>query len=662
MVHKSLRSYLKNKEMLLVLDNLEHLLSGIQLVGELLEHAPHIKLLATSRERLNLQAEWVYDLFGLEVPEAANQAAQDCDAIKLFAQRASSVRHDFILESASLPTIVHICQLVRGMPLAIELAASWLRVLTLKDIAVEIEKGIFFLEASARDIPARHRSIRAVFDYSWHLLMEEEQAVLRKLAVFRGGFRREAAAEVAGATLSILSSLVDKSFLTLTLTGRYRRHPLVLQYTREKLSEHPEEKAQVEERHGLYYLNLAREKVERLKGVGWKETAKDALAVLDEERANIRVAWRWAVEHERVEVLRQNAQTIAGVYGNQEALELFAFAASHLSSANPHHQAALGHVLIELAFAETFLGRQETATNTAEQGLALVRTLKDDEGILRGLYVMAGGKWNNSDFWQSKLISEEGLGLARRLGNEEYISGFLANLALVLKEFDDLPNVDKFYEEGLIEIQQLNPTPLDLAMYLHYYGFYLLHNGDIRQAQALERESLDLFLQLNIKGWQAGCVDGLGVAAFKLGKFDEAETLLHNALALAEEGNFQFLRAYILSNLAKVVTMKGNHAKAEQYLKESFEIGLNIKNTWSLLATLVSFAELHISQGQLLKAAGWLAFASHHPGAERHDRMEAQRVLEGLQYKLSDEELKEALERGRRMKLEEVVEELLGTL
>jgi predicted ATPase len=162
--------------------------------------------------------------------------------------------------------VTRICQLVQGLPLAIELAASWLRALALDDIAAEIERGIDFLKASTRDLPTRHRSIRAVFDYSWKLLTDEERAVLRKLSVCQGGFRREAAAEIAGADLPVLASLVDKSFLTITPTGRYRRHPLLIQYTQEKLAEHPEELAQTQAKHARFFLAVAEEAEAQLEG------------------------------------------------------------------------------------------------------------------------------------------------------------------------------------------------------------------------------------------------------------------------------------------------------------------------------------------------------------------------------------------------------------
>jgi predicted ATPase len=368
---EQLVDYLADKELLLILDNLEHLLSGVGLIKELLEAAPKIKILATSRERLNLQAEHVFDLGGLTVPDEGAIDAKDFDALQLFAQSAKHSRHDFVLDESTIPPITQICGLVEGMPLAIELAASWLRVLNLTDIATEIEKGIDLLESTARDLPSRHHSIRAVFDHSWQLLTQEEQVALRRLSVFQGGFRREAALEVADVSLPILASLVDKSFLSLTPNGRYRRHPLVIQYAQEKLSEYPGEKTQTEEKHGLYYLHFLQEKGKHLSSPRRKET----LEAISEELTNVRAAWDWAVKVVRIEELKQSTFYLYDVYlilRPQEGLEVSGRAVEGLDENNPAHHAALGRLLVEHGTFQNDQGRHEEGGKAIRRGLDLL--------------------------------------------------------------------------------------------------------------------------------------------------------------------------------------------------------------------------------------------------------------------------------------------------
>jgi DNA-binding SARP family transcriptional activator len=250
--------YLKNKNMLLVLDNLEHLLAGIDFLSEILSTSAEIKILATSRERLQLQAEHVFDLEGLAVPHEKSSDAKAFDSLQLFAERAKHTRLDFALEQ-HLQAVTRICQLVGGMPLAIELAASWSRLLSPEEIKRELEQNLDILATSTRDLPERHHSMRSVFEVSWQRLSEDEQRALRKLSVFQGGFTREAARAIAELDLPILLSLVNKSFLWRDIQGRFSQHPLIQQYLQHKANDYPEEKKRVEEKHGLYYLELVKE-------------------------------------------------------------------------------------------------------------------------------------------------------------------------------------------------------------------------------------------------------------------------------------------------------------------------------------------------------------------------------------------------------------------
>ena len=163
----------------------------------------------------------------MSFPRSGIEGLEAFDAVTLLMERIQRLRPGFQLTAGNTEAVARICRLVGGLLLALELAARWLRTLTLEDVATEIEKGLDVLQSGARDMPARHRSIRAVFDHSWQLLSESERAVLSKLSVFRGGFRREAATEVAEAELPLLAHLVDRSFVTVTEGGRYGQHPLV---------------------------------------------------------------------------------------------------------------------------------------------------------------------------------------------------------------------------------------------------------------------------------------------------------------------------------------------------------------------------------------------------------------------------------------------------
>jgi predicted ATPase/transcriptional regulator with XRE-family HTH domain len=288
---------LRDKEILLVLDNFEHLLPGVELLLRILQGAPQVKLLVTSREPLNLQAEWAFEVQGLPVPGGdAEHNLQTSSAALLFLQRARQARLGFEFTPAERPAVLRICQLVEGLPLGIEMAAAWVRALSCQQISVEIEQNLDFLKASARDLPERHNSLRAVLDYSWDLLSGPEKDVFRKLSVFRGGFSLEAAQEVAGAGLEEIASLLNKSLLKRTSEKRYDLHELVRQYAAVRLESDPQEQERTHEHYIGYYAGLLE---------GWLSPLRsprqvEILGEMNAEMDNIRRAWDWMVNRKQL--------------------------------------------------------------------------------------------------------------------------------------------------------------------------------------------------------------------------------------------------------------------------------------------------------------------------------------------------------------------------
>jgi DNA-binding SARP family transcriptional activator/predicted ATPase len=297
-----LLNYLREKDMLLLLDNFDQLVVEARQLGDILRLAPRVKVLVTSRVRLNLQEEWLLKVKGLDYPTSTDvpvEAVADCSAVRLFVRQARHVDAGFTLNDAETPHVIRICQLVGGVPLGIELAASWLRVLSCQEIVSEIEKSSDFLTSPLQDVPERHRSVRAVFDYSWNLLAPTEQDAFRQLSVFRGGFERDAAAKLVGVSLPLLAGLMDKSLLRRNADGRYEIHDLLRHYAEEKLQADPKGYEEIHNTHCRYFAQLMYEHQSQLKG----EDLPVALTALDAERENVRAAWNWAMSHRRVEEL-----------------------------------------------------------------------------------------------------------------------------------------------------------------------------------------------------------------------------------------------------------------------------------------------------------------------------------------------------------------------
>lgn len=297
--------YLRRKRSLLLLDNFEHLKAGAGLVDQWLLAAPHLKVLVTSREKLGRQAEQLFPISGLDLPDLrADDDPVDDDwaasgAIRLFAQSARRVQPDFTMTPRNRPYVHEICQLVGGAPLGIYLAASWLDTLSEQEIVAEIRRDLDFLAVELADLPERQRSLRATFNYSWRLLTEPERAVFRRLSVFRGGFDRAAAVSVAAATPRDLQALVNKSLLVQT-AGRYDVHELLRQFAAERLNQSPEEEVTTRERHSTHYCDFLYELT-----ADWHNARQlETLEVIANEADNARPALQWALEHKEWRRLR----------------------------------------------------------------------------------------------------------------------------------------------------------------------------------------------------------------------------------------------------------------------------------------------------------------------------------------------------------------------
>src|SRR6266545_3332168 len=316
-----LGDHLAGRELLLVLDNLEQLRDAAEVVAELLLRAPGVQVLATSRRRLGLGAEWLVEVPGLPYPAAGEEAA-GYEAVRLFEARASLVRPGFRL-ATDADDVARLCRLLAGVPLAIELAARWVRSATPSAIADRLGGGLDLLATSSPDIERRHRSLRAVVDWSWQLLTDQERLVLARLSVLRGGFDLDAAAAVAGATLPLLGALVDQSLVEVGEDGRYGMHELLRKYAAERLAADAADERATRERHAGYFASLlpapqatgsvepgtaapagagsvgpARSAAAGLEpGSGAPEGGAGSLEPLDAEVENLRAATDWLVAH-----------------------------------------------------------------------------------------------------------------------------------------------------------------------------------------------------------------------------------------------------------------------------------------------------------------------------------------------------------------------------
>lgn len=450
---QQLMDYVADKDLLLILDNFEHLMEvGADLVGDLLAHAPNLKLLITSREALNLQEEWLYAMRGMPYPapsEHVNGNLMDYGAVRLFVQHATRLRPDFD-EQVERDGIIHICQLVEGTPLALEMAASWVRALSSAEIAAEIERGLDILQTPARNVPQRHRSMRAVIESSWALLDENDQCVMMWLAVFQGGFTRQAAEKVTGAVVGELSSLLDKSWLRRGSDGRYEVHELLRQYAAEKLAESGEDEAEAAANaHIAYYAQFMYERQNDIKG--GRQLA--ALREVETEFANVRAAWKRAIAAGKVTMVDQMLESLhmfCDMRGRYiEALRLLQpvidqWEATSLPQ-NRTPESRQAELLYRRARVRQIRMRAQAAKVESVGALEVelaehVAALRELDAPIELAYaVRVLGEYLSFHNWQADATEQaftEGLALARENGDPFYLAAAVAWFGLMSKNHD----------------------------------------------------------------------------------------------------------------------------------------------------------------------------------------------------------------------------------
>lgn len=380
---QQLINFLKDRDMLLVLDNFEHLLDGTALVIDILQTALGIKILVTSRERLNVHGETVYNLGGLDFPTwETPEDALEYDAVKLFLQSAKCTRSDYALHANELDYLARICRLTAGMPLGIELAAGWVDVLSLEQIANEIQQGINIFETDMRDVPERHRSLQATFEGTWQRLTEPQQQVFMKLSVFRGGFTLSAAQFVAGANAKHFRKLAQKALIQKESNERYGIHELLRQFGASKLEESGE-LSRVQAQHAAYYADFMVTQEDNLK----HGRQIEAVNLIEPDFENVRLAFLHIVDHHLWEKLHKFLYSL-WFYGDlrisgQVAVDIYNYALEKLEAipTSADIELLIGRVLFRLAWSYKDIGLTDKSFKVARDAVDILEINHSPEDV-----------------------------------------------------------------------------------------------------------------------------------------------------------------------------------------------------------------------------------------------------------------------------------------
>lgn len=664
-----LLAYLRPKQMLLILDNFEHILAGAALVSQILQTAAGVKLLATSRERLNLAHETLWPIGGLDfAPLISVETAQTYDAVQLFIQRAQRIRPDFILRIEDLPHLERILKGVWSMPLAIELAAAWLNMLSLAEIATELGQGLDLLESELRDLPGRHRSMRLVFDRSWERLDADEQALLKRLSIFRGGFTREAARQVAGASLRVLAGLVNKSLLTSQPDrGRYELHELIRQYGAAHLHADADDERITRDRHSHYYLTLLQAREPDLTSSRQIET----LAELSAEIDNLRTAWEWAVVQQQIDLMRRALWSLWYFYElcnfSQEgevvlgrAAEMVQMLLAERGSHGPElEREKLAGLLDELQAHQAFFnlrqGHRSQTITLFESSICLLRTLHEPAMLAHALAHYGAFYWNMGQFDKAAQYLRESLEISRPLKHPWQLAIFTSFMGVVVHEQGDYDEAYRLLSEAITYGRTLGDPRL-----ISFIGSFLsrtaLALGQLAEVQDLLREGLRLVRETGDRFGIGLMLERMAVAAQSSGNDEEARRLFDESIALYRDIGDPWSLSRALTLQGHFVLAKGDHPQARESFRQAAQIALAARIDPNALDALAGLAILYERESHPASALGLATHILQHPASTQDAKDRAENLRLALAAQLSPQQL----EAVQAQSFETMVQELLG--
>ncbi len=624
---QQLCQHLRQQRLLLILDNFEHLLPQADLLSDLLDAAPGLRLIVTSRERLALYQEWLVEIDGLDLPPGNAPDWAAFSAPQLFIQRARRVFLGFD-DAAERESILHICRLVSGLPLALELAAAWVRTIPCQDIARAIERHLDFLASDWRNTPLRQRTLRATFDYSWGLLSEAEQGVLARLAVFHGGFDSAAATAVTGAGQRSLSVLVDKSLVQRQPNGRYQLHEAIRLFAQEKAS--ADDWAAVWAAHARYYADFLAAQGKTFSG----PAAESGLRLMALEMENGRFAWTWALQ-QRAHKQYPQAAAVSVMMTLLPHLSLFYLrrgrsleAAAWLTgtvqqlepATAPPEQHLLAHLHHQLAKQEEALGRYAEAKVRLLAALPVLAEAAQPVYEADAWEILGRVQRHLGELAAAAASFERSLALYRLVDQPSSLAGVLNSLGVLAKNNGRYAEATAYYTESL-NIFRRQEDMSGVAVCLINLGNIANVQGEYERARACYQESYELAAAVDNRSQMAITLLNLGSVARVTGDVAVAEQQYQASLALGREMGRELIVAAALDGLGQTRLLAGDLAAARELLREGLETAVSLNSANMILTVLASAGRAWVQTGQP-GGERLLALVYQQPGAAHHVKEE----------------------------------------
>ncbi|HUV26818.1 MAG TPA: BTAD domain-containing putative transcriptional regulator [Anaerolineales bacterium] len=600
-----LNSFLRDKTLLIIFDNFETLISEAAILHQLHAEATNLKFLATSRERLKISGEWVFEIQGLDYPELDPGKFDEIlgfPAVELFIHVTRQTLNNFQIDVGNYREIVAIVQLLEGMPLGLEMAASWMNLLSPKEILAEIRTNLDFLKTEMQDTPTRQQSMRAVLDYSWKRLNCNDQSAISRLSVFQGGFNRESAGRVARVSLVDLKRLMDRSFLRKKGSGGFYLHGLMRQYALEKLRQSPENYVATRDRHAAYYIAALSLWGERLKG----PEQVDLLPVMRREIDNLQATWVWVAQEEQIEQIQRGLEGLCYFYlrtlRNQEGLEACQLGLAALEEAEtecgPEVQANL------LAWKSIFclnLDDHETAGESIDSGLKMMGEVYGKRNDLAPLWAR---------LLMTKAIIENYLG-NREKAIEYYDRAFtiywqlqdFSSFSYLMLHALDIGGVtsEKSYQflSDAIHFKRKSGDFFNTAYLLYMYCMVVAyHFGQPFQATVLMQESCEIFERLGDPLSKEMSLVAVDPILNINGRYDELLGVRKKKIDYAQErGDHQTTGIY-LAEVAETLCHLGNYPAAEEHFREAL-IHIKDGTSYQYAFRLCGLGEVLLVQGKI---------------------------------------------------------------
>jgi len=620
-----LTDYLYNKEMLLILDNCEHLLSAsAQIVTTLLQACPNLCVIATSREALDIPGEMAFRVPSLSVPDARHippiETLTQYESIRLFVERAEAIQPNFALTNANASSVAQICHRLDGIPLAIELAVARVKMMPVEQVITRLDNRFRLLTGGSRTALPRHQTLQALIDWSYDLLSGAERTLLQRLSIFAGGWTLEAAEMICAGEeiarddiLDLLTQLVNKSLVIpdsdLDVEGRYHLLETIRQYARERLMETGGGE-KIRERHLAYYQELTEQAEPELRGrnqVTWLDR-------LEKEVDNIRAALEWALDV-NVEASLQSASALLWFWHirsrKSEGIDWLERALSVEipepdGAPLPLKRALLrGKAFNVIGSLLVMHGNPERGEAFSEKSLTIHQKLGSAgrQGIAHALWNLAQGSAHRENIDEAQELSEKGLALYRELNDKFGIAQCLDNLGSHRLMKGDYQQAKMIWEEDLALRKELGDKD-GIAWTLTCLGELAFWQGDLEQARTLYAESQNVFREVGNQWAVSMTISGMGSIVLAQGNFEQAAKLYEEALAFGRDMGDLNAIASRRYDLARVAWSRGDYDMAAKFYDETLRfIRRELNNRGAIAGTLYELGEVAWAQGNLELAA-----------------------------------------------------------